>query len=257
MYRQLKDEYGVFNAASRQTVLLPCDTMVVEADKLTTVYPNTMLHFGSKASEACVIIVRGQLLAEGAPNRPILFVGNVQAGPMGITSGKARWGGFQIDTLGSVGFTEVDVKYAVTAMTFIGRNSRLVNVNFVGSYGLILPGGRNYSLNPKGEHFREFDILNPPNGERNITQQGSAMSPGDPRPKQQHPASRSKNKTTWLVSSLAVGALAAGGAATYVWWVRDSKTQSQPPDSPPDPESPDALQSITDEVGLPGRAPRP
>lgn len=203
-YRHFKEEYGVFNAATRQTIQLPCDTMVVETGKLVTVYPNTLLHFGEKASEASIIVVRGQLLAEGDSARPILFVGN---------EGKAKWGGFRVDTLGSLGFRDVEIRYAVTAITFIGKNSLLERIHFFGSYGLILPGGRSHALNPHGDFYPQFDILNPPW----VHAQNRALSPSPSR-EQQEPPPKMQWKATLVIAAVAAGAL-VGSAVSY-WMLR-------------------------------------
>lgn len=203
-YRHFKEEYGVFNATTRQIIQLPCDTMVVESGKLVTVYPNTLLHFGENASEGSIIVVRGQLLAEGDSARPILFVGN---------EGKTHWGGFRVDTLGSVGFRHVEIRNAVTAITFIGKNSLLEKVNFVGSYGLILPGGRSHALNPQGDFYPQFDILNPPWVHE---QNPGAASPPSREPQETSP--KMQWKATLVIAAVAAGAL-AGSAFSY-WMLR-------------------------------------
>jgi hypothetical protein len=118
-------------------------------------------------------------------------------------------------------------------MIFIGRNSRMEKVGFIGSFGLILPGGHNYSLDPKGTYFTSFDILAPPKKANLEKPPAIVVAPAKPEraSSPSKAASHSSEPSPWLWSSVAAGALIAGGAAAYVYWPASE-------DSKPDPVLP-------------------
>jgi hypothetical protein len=242
-YRYFQEEVGQFNGTSRVTVQLPCDTMIVETGKMTTIYPNTLLHFGKRVSENCAILVRGQLYAKAGRTSKIIFAGDVDSSEFGIVSGTGIWGGLLIDTVGSVYFDNVEVKNASTAMIFIGRNSRMEKVGFIGSFGLILPGGHNFSLNPKGTYFTAFDILDPPKKaslEKPPAIVVAPTGPEKPRRTAKETAVATSGTPPWIWGSVAAGALVAGGAAAYVFW---PASESADPD-PAEPGKPDAFEDL-------------
>lgn|GEM_PF-4124483 len=186
-------------ATSMLAVTLPCDTMEVGENKLITIHPGTLLHFGKNAGLDCIIRVRGQLLARGSQALPVVFAGNATESVLGPIPDKGKWSGFVVDSLGSVNFKHVNVFRASTPFTFLGQNSVLDSIRFFGCYGIILPEARNYALDPKGEFFPSFDILNPP-----------------PRreEKRGHLAEPSSSSSPWLWGAVAIaGLLVALGAA--------------------------------------------
>jgi hypothetical protein len=248
-YRYFPEEVGQFNGTSRVTVQLPCDTMIVETGKMTTIYPHTLLHFGSRVAEHCVIQVRGQLYAKAGRTSKIIFSGDVDSSEFGVVSGTGLWGGLHIDTLGSVYFQNVEVKNASTAMIFIGRNSRMEKVGFIGAFGLILPGGRNYSLNPKGTFFTSFDILAPPKkaeAPKPVVSSAVVTRSADSSARSSQPSAVSSTSSGWVWTSVAAGALIAGGAA-YVYWpeseqiTNQTETPTQPDAFEPEPSFPSEL----------------
>lgn len=242
-FRSLGYEVGIPNAKSITPVQMPCDTMVVEAGKITEIFPGTLLHFGDDAHFACVILVRGQLVAKGTPTKPIYLAGNAVKTSLGIVHGNAKWGGLQIDSLGSLNFRHVRMMNASTALTFMGKESQLDSVFFSGCFGLILPGGRNYVLDPQGSYFSEFDITRPPPKPSPLP----ILTAAPPSTAIQKDSAGHAPLWAW---GAAAGVVLAGGAGAYVWW------ENQDGGSTPFVDKPDPVESFQSLPPTPGSRPR-
>ncbi len=241
-YRILSYEVGYPNVKSITPVQMPCDTMVVEEGRITEIFPGTLLHFGDDAHFDCVLQVRGQLVAKGTPTRPIYLAGNSVKTSVGVVHGKAKWGGLQIDSLGSLNFRHVRTMNASTAITFLGKESQLDSVFFSGCFGLILPGGRNYALDPQGSFYPEFDILRPPRKSSPLP----IFTVASPVASKKDSAAHAP---LWAWGA-AAGVFLAGGAGAYVWWENQDGGLAPTTDKPGPGES---FQSLPP---TPGSLPR-
>jgi hypothetical protein len=211
-YRSMSYEIGVQKATTPNEWLLPCDTMVVEVGKIAEVFPGTLVTFGPRSNSACIIQVRGQLIANGTQSLPIYFAGNAIPTSVGVVYGKRPWGGLVIDSLGSVNFRQVHIVHAATAAIFADTNGVLDSVHYFASYGLILSGGRNFKLNPKGSFYPKFNLHNP----LAVITENNTLIAGGKAGKQ----SQSKSHMARWVwgGSLVALAMVGGGAAAYVYW---------------------------------------
>lgn len=227
VYRILPREIGRENEIFKTPYALLCDSMVVPLGDTTTVYGNSLVHFGADPSPFSKIHVHGRLVILGAPNRPVYFSASVQLSETGgYIPGNRIWDGIVVAETGQIESRHTRFFFAPTPILTHSRNVVMESSYFRGSSGLILPD-TNVLLTTQGATLLLLDLRK---SRPDIAGHQNAMLQNK-MPEKKTPSQAGisgKDRSSRIYYALGGTALAAAGIA-WLMISREASTSSKPP----------------------------
>jgi len=137
---------------------MPCDTMIVPIGDTCTIYPGTMMHFGSTSKQANRIHVLGRLEVLGSEEAPVTFSGTLSDGDFGLKPGTGNWGGFLVDGVGEISMRNARIFKASPIMNSQSDRVSFSKVLLKQSLDLVGPNGRYFPVDFKETKIDTLDF---------------------------------------------------------------------------------------------------
>ncbi len=215
-YRLLPELIGRENTSRTIPIALPCDSMIVPRNQITTIFNGSLLYF-KKVSLDNQINVQGRLVAKGNSNLPIYFAGSLVDSGFLAQPGNGAWGNILVAQEASLELHHTQFWNAPTPLILNSRKVLFDKVYFKGCIAFIEPSVKTHNLDSKGEWINYFDY------QKNVNVTQTINPPKNDSSKA--PGFWSAGKIAWSIA----GAAAIMGGSYYALMDKSADAKNSPP----------------------------